>query len=161
MGLTQKEGVYNAVVKVLRNNGVKFTEGMNVSKVITREMRAQVCQELVQGFSAGQIELETKFDAEELKGYCPGLLSNWLRKDTRLNGGEKYKAKNPGSRTGSMDPTIRNLQIAMAQVSDPRAKAEFQSAIDARKAELAAAKLPKVDINHIPASLRKYVQHAS
>jgi hypothetical protein len=157
MGISQREGVFNAVTSVLRSNGIKFTEGMNVSKVITKEHRAAVCSELVKGFKSGAITLDTKFDDDELKAYCPGLLSNWLRKDTRLNGGEPYEPKNPGSRTGAMDPTIRNLGLLLKQTTEPRAKAEIQAAIDARKQELAAAKMPKIDVAVIPASLRKYV----
>src|ERR1017187_1539482 len=95
MNMNQKEATYNAVVNVVGS--------FDGACQPTKEQRAQVNAILFEGFRAGTIELDREFDDVGLKAYCSGLQSNWLRKDGRLNGGVKYEAKNPGSRSGSGD----------------------------------------------------------
>jgi len=60
-------------------------------------------------------------DDAKLRSYCSGLQSNWLRKDTRLNGGVKYVAKNPGSRAGSTDPKALADAIRATNITDNEA----------------------------------------
>ena len=86
----------------------------------------------------------------------PGLVNNWLRKDGRLNGGVKYTAKNPGSRSGSGDEAIRAMKTLLSVTTDASAKLEIQAAIEARQAELK----PKVEVNvaALPESLRHLVK---
>ena len=85
-----------------------------------------------------------------------GLQSNWLRKDTRLNGGMKYTAKNPGSRAGSSDPSLKAMIALLSTLTDESERAEVQSYIDAKRAEIAATKQAKVvDFSALPADLAK------
>lgn len=157
--LTQKDAVYNAVTSVLAENNVSV-EGTNASAVMTRELRAQVNQVLFEGFRDGSIELDKEFTDTELKGYVSGLQSNWLRKDTRLNGGGKYSAKNPGSRVGSSDPSLKAMRALLSTLTSESDKAEVQTAIDARVSEIQASKVKKVviDTTALPAALQGFVK---
>jgi hypothetical protein len=152
----QKEAVYNAVQSVLKDHKVRVSDGQNVATVMTRDMRAQVNAILIAGFKKGEIKLETDFDSEsDLKSYVSGLQSNWLRKDKRLNGGESYTPKNPGIRTGSSDPAIREMRKLLESVTNKADRDEIQQAIEDRLGELEGAKKPKVDISVLPQRLHR------
>lgn len=155
---TQKEAVYNAVTSVLSENNITFTEGTDVSTLMTKELRAQVNAVLVEGFTSGSIELDRSFSESELKAYVSGLQSNWLRKDKRLNGGGKYTAKNPGSRVGASDPQLKAMRQLLSTLTTDADKAEVQSAINSRVSEIQASKAKKVSIDTsvLPDSLKKY-----
>lgn len=158
--LTQKDAVYNAVTSVLSENGIIVAEGTDVSTLMTRELRAQVNQVLFESFRSGTIELDREFSDIDLKGYVSGLQSNWLRKDKRLNGGAKYSAKNPGSRVGASDPSLKAMRALLTTLSTESDKAEVQSAIDTRVSEIQASKIKKVSIDTsvLPAALRSFVK---
>ena len=152
---TQKEAVYSAVMNVLSENGVQVDSTTDISSVMTRELRSQVNEILVQGFSSGTIELEKSFSTSELRAYVSGLQSNWLRKDKRLNGGGTYVAKNPGSRAGSSDPQLKALRALLATVTQDEDRAEVEQHIAARIAEIDAGKkvTKKVDFSQLPPEL--------
>lgn len=155
--MKQKDAVYQALENVMPS-----MEG-NVQSVISKEQRAQVNLILFDGFRKGDIDLDREFTDPELKQYCSGLLSNWLRKDTRLNGGTKYVAKNPGSRAGSGDETLKSIRALKAQTpTDHPDYHEIVSAETTRMAEIAAAKAPTkvVDFSVLPASLAAKFQKA-
>jgi hypothetical protein len=129
--------------------------------VLTRELRGQITNILVEGFKSGSISLDKSFETDsDLRTYCSGLTSNWLRKDTRMNGGIAYVAKNPGSRVGSTDERLKALRTLFNAQSSPTARAEIQSHIDARVAEIKASKKPVKEVNFdaLPAELQKYRQ---
>jgi hypothetical protein len=122
--------------------------------VISKEQRSQVNAILFEGFRSGKITIEREFSDSDLKSYVSGLQSNWLRKDTRLNGGIKYTAKNPGSRAGSTDPQLKAMRALLTTDISAEEKAEVQTYIDARVNELAATKQAKVvDFSALPADL--------
>lgn len=154
--MKQKDAVYMAITSVLAASHIDFEDGMNVAPHMTKERRAQVNAILVEGFRSGKIELSKEFTDEELREYVSGLQSNWIRKDPRFNGNTKYEPKNPGSRAGQGDEQLKNLKLFLATRSTAEEKAEIQTYIDARVAELAAAKASKVTVNTsvLPASLR-------
>lgn len=148
--LSQKEAVYQAVLSV------KGTTEVSGAVSMTREERAMVNQILVEGFRSGSIELDRVYSDTELKAYVSGLQSNWLRKDTRLNGGVAYVPKNPGSRAGSGDAQLKALRALLSVTTDPSDKTEIQGYIDARVAELAKAKAStavQVDFSKLPPEL--------
>lgn len=148
--LTQKEAVFNAVANV-----VGEFEGACEP---TKEQRSQINQILFEGFRSGTVELDREYNDSELKAYVSGLQSNWLRKDTRLNGGVKYVAKNPGSRTGSTDAQVKAMRILLSTKTDPTERAEIQAFIDKRLSEIKPAK-PKATLNvaDLPAELQHLV----
>jgi hypothetical protein len=160
--MSQKEAVFNAVSSVLSEAGITVNEGSDFSTPLTRELRAQVTNILVEGFNSGTISLDKNFTTEaELRTYCSGLTSNWLRKDSRLNGGVKYVAKNPGSRVGSSDATLKAMRALLSSKSDPAERSEIQSFIDARVAEVKASRKPTKEINvaDLPAELQHLINN--
>ena len=148
MKMSQKEAVFQAVCNVTGFDG----EG---TVAISKEQRAQVNAILFEGVRSGAIQCETEYTDSDLKTYVSGLQSNWLRKDKRLNGGVKYEAKNPGSRAGSTDATLKAMRALIQQpgLTDDD-KAEIQMHIDERVAQINATKVAKtVDFSALPADL--------
>ncbi len=153
--INQKEAVYNAVMSVFKDHGIKFSDGKNAAAALTAEMRAQVNAILVAGFEKGAVKLDTEFSEQELRTYVSGLQSNWLRKDTRLNGGSKYQAKNPGSRVGGTDAAIKEMRKLLSQVTSKADREEIQRCIEERLTEINKSKTPKVDISVLPRTLHR------
>ena len=145
MSMKQGDAVYQAVLNVC---GV-----CDGAYVPTKEQRASVKQIIYEGFKSGAIVLSKNYDDKELMEYIPGLISNWLRKDKRLNGGVKYEAKNPGSRTGVTDPQLVAMRSLLATKSDPTERSEIQAFIDRRTAELKPAATP-LNIDDLPEALK-------
>ena len=153
--MTQKEAVYQAVTNVAESNsdGGMFTP--------SKDERASINQVLCEGFRAGKIQYDGGVDGMEdkdLRAYVSGLLSNWLRKDKRLNGGVKYIAKNPGSRAGSTDVHIKAMRLLKDAQTDPAAIAEIQGHIDARLATIKPTKTAELDVSALPEELRKFAK---
>lgn len=153
--ISQKEAVYNAVTSVLSESNINVFENTDVNALMTRELRAQVNTILFDSFRSEAVELNREFTDSALKGYVSGLQSNWLRKDKRLNGGTKYSAKNPGSRIGSSDPSLKAMRTLLSTLSSETDKAEVQAAIDSRVSEIQASKVKAVSIDAsvLPAEL--------
>ena len=132
--MTQKAAVFAAVCNVF---GVT---SFDAKVEPTKEERAQVNEILFAGFQEGKIAYDGELPSDsELKSYVSGLQSNWLRKDSRLNGNVKYVAKNPGSRAGSTDPQVKAMRQLLATKTDTSERAEIQSFIDKRLAEIKPA----------------------
>ena len=132
-------------------NAVTSTvEVVNNKALLTKAEREKVICLLVEGFEQDKIELSSK--QEDLRKYTVGLLNNWLRKDTRLNGGDKYEAKNPGSRSGSADPVVKNLRLMLKTEITETQKKVIEEAIAARVSAL-KPKTVEVDMSVIPADI--------
>jgi hypothetical protein len=146
----QKDAVYNAVVSV---KGADFATPVELSK----EERAQVSAQLAQGFRDGTIAYQGEVPTEkELSSYVSGLVSNWVRKDKRLNGGVQYVPSNPGTRTGAGDETLKAMKQLLALTTEAEARAEIETAIAARIKELKPKKA--LNIEALPESLRHFAQ---
>jgi hypothetical protein len=145
--MNQKEATFTAVVNVCGHQDGAYTP--------TKEERAQINAILFEGFRSGKIELDREFTDPELKAYVSGLQSNWLRKDKRLNGGVTYIAKNPGSRQGTGDASLKAMRALMSTLTKPEDKVEVQSHIDARISEIAITKTATkvIDYSMLPAEL--------
>ena len=145
--VNQKEAVFTAVVNVTGYNG----EGPCLP---SKEQRSQISAILFEGFKAETIQLDREFNDVGLKAYVSGLVSNWLRKDTRLNGGIAYQAKNPGSRQGSTDPQIKAMKVLLSTLTEESDRAEVQAHIDARLKEINAEKSKvSIDFSALPPEL--------
>ncbi len=131
--MSQKEAVFSAVTNVCGVQDGAYEP--------TKEQRASVNQILFEGFKSGGIEYAgTLPEDTKLKSYVSGLQSNWLRKDKRLNGDVQYVAKNPGSRAGSTDPQIKAMRVLLNTQEDPAKRAEIESFIARRLAEIKPSK---------------------
>jgi hypothetical protein len=165
--MKQGQAVLNAVKSVLAKAGIKFEEGMNAKEMMTPEMKKQVIEMLMEGFKSGEISFKdtpanrAKLENEiELRKYCSGLQNNWLNKGKSLNGGVKYIAKNPGSRTGASDPQLKALRALRAGLTDPSEIEEIDSYIAQRLAEISKPKVKAqvIDVSALPEELRaKYI----
>jgi hypothetical protein len=143
--INQKTGVYNAVKSI-----TSFDDGFCVQ--LTKDEKATVIEIVCAGFESGEIEMSEKAKDKyigdtKLKSYVGGLVNNWLRKDTRMNGGDKYVTKNPGSRAGSGDTILKNLRLLKSTITDEAKLESIDSAIDARMAEIATEKAKDVEID--------------
>ena len=151
--LSQKEAVYNTTIQVLKEAGIKFEQGMVAGSVVDKDSRATIVSILVDGFSKGEIELKSAQD--DLKSYTNSLVSNWFRKDTRLNGGVKYEAKNPGARAGQQDPTVKNLRLLSQRFPEGSKEhsaimAKVEARVNELKLEKAAKALKEINADFIP-----------
>jgi hypothetical protein len=81
-------------------------------------------------------------DQKSYEKYFKGQLNDALRKDTQLNGGEQYVAKNPGKFKNAKDPQIKALNTLLK--TKPEHADEINEAIAARQAELDAEKRPEL-----------------
>ena len=143
--INQKEAVYNAVSEVKT-----FEDGEKIE--LTKDEKSTIKEILVTGFEAGEITLQRT--QTDLPKYCTGLLNNWLRKDTRMNGGSTYVTKDKGSRTGNKDAQVRNLRILKGEATSPEDRDKIQAAIDMRLKEIKPEAVKKeVDFSVIPKEL--------
>lgn len=149
--MKQGDAVYQAILNVCGEREGKYEP--------TKDERASVKQILYQGFKEGKIVLGKDYSDKELSDYIPGLVSNWLRKDKRLNGGVKYEPTNPGSRAGSGDAQVKAMRALLATKTDPSERAEIQGYIDARVAILKPSK-SKVElvVDDLPEELKRLVK---
>ena len=152
--MSQKTIVYEAIKSI-----ISFNDGDKVS--LTEDQKNKVCDIITKTI------IETKsMTAEGLVKYntpekmrnksVPGLLNNWLNKDTRLNGGKKHIPKNPGSRPS--DPQLKEMSKLLDQFKAQNAHEQIailEQAIDDRKKQLMIekAKTIKIDLSIIPDDL--------
>jgi hypothetical protein len=150
--MTQKEAVFQAVKNVCGDQEGAYTP--------SKEQRAQVNSILFEGFRSGNIELEREFSDSDLKSYVSGLQSNWLRKDKRLNGNVSYVAKNPGSRAGSGDASLKAMRALRSTLTSETDIAEVDAHIATRLAEISVSKKKSVtiDFSALPADLAEKFQ---
>lgn len=154
----QKNGVFAAVCSVFNQ------ESFDSAVECTKEQRATIIEIVTKGLSEGEIEMSdaarAKYNTDaKMKTYTNGLVSNWLRKDTRLNGGEKHVIKNPGSRAGSGDKVVKELRKLKSTFTDPEQIAAVDAEIEKRLAKIKAerAKSVEIDMSLIPDDLKDYL----
>ena len=147
--MTQGELVYIAVRSVFTSN-----EAVPSTKSWTDDQLKRVHDRVLLGFVNGEVSKNSGGNDEiALKKYIPGLVNNWVRKDSRMNGGVKYTPMNPGSRTGTADEKLKNLKVLLTMVSDPDAKVAVQAEIDKRLEEI-KPKAEAINEAMIPESLK-------
>lgn len=166
MGMNQRESVYLATVNTLAEAGVNFDDGQTptILEIVTKDMRKSICMIVTQSIISGETEFSSearaKHDTEEkVRSYVSGLVNNWFRKDKRLNGGNKYEAKNPGSRAGCGDEQLKALKaLRNTKADDAEALAVIDAAIASRQGELKVTKtvaLTQEQIDALPANVRE------
>lgn len=166
MSVEQKQAVYVAVLNLLAEKGIPFDDGQkpSASELLSSADRKNVIQLIAEGLQNGEIafKAESKAKHEEagtIGKYAAECVSNHLRKDERLNGGEKYEIKNPGSRAGTSDPAIKALRnLKKRYTDDPSTLALIDSELEMRLANQAAPKVPTINVEHLPEHLRHLVK---
>ena len=165
MKVTQRAAVFSAIVAAFTKYSIDFVEGMDVTPVLTKDMRSEVHALVFGGFREGTVEFEdTPANAEKLasdaklNSYVSGLISNWIRKDKRLNGNISYVPKNPGSRAGQDDDQLRTLRKLKVQFAGQPQERLIDGEITKRVSELQsmkaqATKLTPEQIASLPADL--------
>lgn len=145
--IKQGEAVFQAVCATLGEISGKVT--------LTKEQSKEVANRVIAMFLSGQTVHSKGATPEQLAKYVPGLVNNWVRKDPRLNGNTKYVTKNPGSRAGSGDASMKAMKQLLAATTDEKARQEIEKEIAARASELK----PKAAINvdALPEALRHLV----
>jgi hypothetical protein len=155
--MKQNDAVFQAVCLVLK------ADGFNSAVELTKEQRDSVVGMVTEGIMSGLVdfsaEAKAKHDTEaKVRSYTTGMVSNHLRKDKRLNGGEKYEIKNPGSRTGSSDPALKALKALRTTITDEEQIKLIDEAIEARTAEITVTKKVTIDPESLPEHLRHLIQ---
>lgn len=166
MSVSQREATFNAIVTVISNNNVTFNNGQDVKDILTSSMKKAVKDILIQQFKAGRVDStddfkKTKLNSDnELSKYCSGLISNWIKKDQRLNGNNKYQVVNKGIRAGQGDLQVKELRKLLKVTAGTDAQDQVSQALNARLDELKAAKTPHVSIDAtaLPEHLRHLVK---
>jgi hypothetical protein len=160
----QKEAVFAAVCAVFE------TESFDGAVKLEGEDRKSVIAIVSAGLMDGSVEMKDteanrakKTDEKEMTKYTNGLVSNWLRKDKRLNGGVKHQIQNPGSRAGSGDKVLKELRKLKATLSSPEQIEAVDVEITKRTEAIAAekAKTVTIDIANIPEELRHLIPTAT
>lgn len=161
---------HEAVVQVTEAHlGERFIPGADVKEYATKADKHAIAAKISEMMLEGAVELSdgarAKYgeSAEVLASrYVVGMVTNWFNKSTRLNGGAKYQAKNPGSRAGGGDEQVREMRLLRKQLEalgNADGVARVDAAISERISELKvkSAKTIEVDVSNLPAALRDLV----
>ena len=141
----QKEMVFSTVISFY---GDKFENGMT----FTKEDKSKIVDNLLESFGKG--EWEVKSPQENMRNYTVGLLNNHMRKDVRLNGGDKYTPKNPGSRTHQSDDQVKNMRLLLKGFNEGSPEyTKIKKVLDERIKELSVKEID-IDIESLPKELR-------
>lgn len=164
--LNQRQSVYLATMNVLADNSINFDDGQTptAAELVTKDMRHSIMSIVTQSIISSETEFSAeataKHDTEaKVHGYVSGLVNNWFRKDSRLNGNTKYVTKSPGSRQGAGDEQLKALKALRATKSeDAEALQVIDAAIETRKSELGKSKVVTMtaeQVEALPASVRE------
>jgi len=156
--LSQKDAVYNITCSVLDENNIHLEDGQSINEVMTKDMRQSITLCLIAGFNSGEVQIDKDYEEKELRSYTQSVISNWFRKDARLNGGSKYEPKDKGSKVGFNDPQVKAMRRMLKEVKKTgnikHIKA-IESEIDKKLREIRDKRLKdKVDAQAIPEHLR-------
>ena len=168
--INQRQAVYAALKTVCEEKGIEFVDGTSIANDLSKDIRSLVIGIVTEGLMNGTVSLkdtdgnsEKRTDEAKMKEYTNGLVSNWFRKDGRLNGGTKYETKNPGSRAGSGDESIREMRKllkALTESGDVDNAAVVQAEIDSRLAEIrkSRAKDTNINVDLLPETLKNMLK---
>lgn len=160
--LTQKQGVFLCVLSVLKTEGISFQEGEKLT--LPSDLKKKVNELVAKQIMKGEIALSEEkrsLGEEYVKEYVPGLVSNHLRRDLRLNGNVVDKPKEPGKYAGNKDPKIKNMRNAIKQLkatsADPKTIAKFEASLKVMVDEYKAknGKVIEIDASQLDPEMKK------
>jgi hypothetical protein len=156
--MKQNDAVFAAVCSVLSSDS--FDGAVVLSKEQREMVVAMVTEGIISGSVVFSLDASQKYDTpEKKKGYVTGMVGNHLRKDKRLNGGEKYEIKKPGSRAGSGDATLKALKALQTTVdADSESWHQIEAAIYERTTELSKKKEVTINVEALPEEFRHLVK---
>src|SRR5574343_1537104 len=126
---SQNEVVVAAVSKVFANE-LSETGRVPETGTWSETQKSEVVALVFASFKNGECTKSSGgTDDASLMKYIPGLINNHVRKDMRLNGGVKYTPKNPGSRSGSGDESVKAMRALLAITTDEAARADRKSVV--------------------------------
>lgn len=154
--MSQKDGTFNVVKTVLND----FKREINPTEqvVLSSEERAGCIQRLCSMLENKTIFTSKNYNESGRKTYAGGLLSNWLKKDRRLNGDIEFQLKNPGSRANNTTPEIIELKKLHKHVKGTEDESKVKSMLDDKVTEHRQSRqMQAIDITLIPAELQDLV----
>jgi len=167
----QKQATYSAITVALSNAQVDFTNEISLKEFLAKESNSEAILKeakgiLFAGFRNDLIATSDEFKSTKvdndalLSSYCSGLISNWSKKDSRLNGDVKFQFKNKGIRAGSGDAQVKELRKLLKQTSGTEFEAEVKESLDKRLSEIKVSKVQVIQINAdlLPENLRHLVK---
>lgn len=160
--IQQKQAVYEASMYVLKENNINFKEGVDtLVDILNKEMRAKIVYILMESFKMGKIVLnKPKSTDTELKKYTNSIISNWAKKDIRLNGGIKYERNNDISiRSDNVLSELNKFLKQIKLAGDPYTEERIKIEINNRKEALRMEQLSnmKVDENFVPDNIKHLI----
>lgn len=159
--VNQKTAVTNAVLATFPD--YELGGEVVLSELLNSDIKKQLRAVLFEGFRAGEISMSEEATAKAasdtyLTKYVSGLLDNWIRKNPEFNSGGKYITKNPGSRAGSGDESVREMRKLLKTVTDEETRAAIQVAIDERIAEIKPESVVTINAEALPEHLRQFIK---
>ena len=145
--VSQADCVYGAYLEALMDAGLNIadldTTNATLASYMTKEIRNSVKSKVLAMFNGGVVNLKGDkwSDSKYLGSYVSGLITNWMHKDKRLNGGTKYASVK--AREDASVKAMRLLQASFAVDSDEYF--EIQVSIASRLGELEALVTAKLE----------------
>ena len=164
MSTSQKQAVVNTILSVLKERGVDYEmKGeVKMSDIFTKDDRNKVRDIITAGFIAGSIDISENAHAKHVENgfitYTNGLIKNWVKKNPDFNCGEKYTPKNPGSRAGQGDETVRALRSLLKTALDDEMRDEVNQALKNRLEEISPKNTIEINVDALPDHLRHLVK---
>lgn len=138
--MNQKDAVFSAITTVFSNNNVSFVSGTdNANNLLNKQLRSEVTNIVAGQIRSGEVEMSQEArskNAEDsaLRSYVSSLITNWLRKDNRLNGGSSPVKSS--KRIVHTDSQLKALRQLLAAQTDQAKRLEIQTHIDQRLSQL-------------------------
>ena len=160
MSTSQKQAVVNTILSVLKERGVDYEmKGeVKMSDIFTKDDRNKVRDIITAGFIAGSIDISENAHAKHVENgfitYTNGLIKNWVKKNPDFNCGEKYTPKNPGSRAGQGDETVRALRSLLKTALDDEVRDEVNQALKNRLEEISPKNTIEINVDALPEHLK-------
>jgi len=160
MSTSQKQAVVNTILSVLKERGVDYEmKGeVKMSDIFTKDDRNKVRDIITAGFIAGSIDISENAHAKHVENgfitYTNGLIKNWVKKNPDFNCGEKYTPKNPGSRAGQGDETVRALRSLLKTALDDEMRDEVNQALKNRLEEISPKNTIEINVDALPEHLK-------
>lgn len=148
---SQKEAVYRATQVVLKRHHLEFEDGQDIREAMGKdrgELRREIRDLVFEAMQAGRVNFgdrpsneDRRTNDAEMMRYATSLVSNWFRKDKRLNGGQRYvpsrsRDGRPSRHRAQGDERIARLRAALEIAEDNELRDKLQEAIDEREDEV-------------------------